>query len=245
MWISYILTSLYECDKDLIIAIDGPAASGKSTTAKRVAERLGFLHMDTGAMYRAVTLKVLRLGIGLDDAERIGRVMDRTTVELSRSGGMLKVVLDGEDVTSAVRSVDVTQAVSAVSSLRIVRAAMVREQRRMAEEGNIVAEGRDIGTVVFPDADLKFFMIASIDARARRRQRELQEQGVEADLDELILTIAQRDAIDSTREESPLRKAPDAIEIDTSAMTIDQQVEVVVHKAQARLGGSRKHESHH
>jgi CMP/dCMP kinase len=214
--------------KSIVIAIDGPAASGKSTTAKLVAERLGFLHLDTGAMYRAMTLKVLQAGVDPQDGDTVARLVDQTQIELRREGKAMRVLLDGKDVTEAIRTVEVTRAVSAVSSHRTVRQAMVREQRKMAKAGNVVAEGRDIGTVVFPQADLKFFVIAGIEARAGRRQKDLHRQGVETDLNELERAIRERDALDSSREESPLRKADDAIELDTSDMTIDQQVEFVV-----------------
>jgi cytidylate kinase len=219
----------------LVIAIDGPAASGKSTTARLVAQRLGYLHVDTGAMYRAVTLKVLRQGISPSDVERISRLVESTRVELKGERGTLRVVLDGEDVTDPIRSPEVTRAVSAVSSLGAVRRAMVREQRTLGRNGGIVLEGRDIGTVVFPDADCKFFLIAGILARATRRMEEFQEKGVTGDLAELEAEIAERDRKDSTREESPLRKADDAIEIDTSDLTIEAQVERVLGIVQERL----------
>lgn len=222
--------------KKLVIAIDGPAAAGKSTTAKLVAERLGYLHVDTGAMYRAVTLKVLRAGLATDDRRGITNLLATTHIELRPVNTTFTVLLDGVDVTQEIRSHDVTRAVSGVSRLREVREAMVREQRRMGEEGGIVLEGRDIGTVVFPDADLKFFMIAGIKARARRRVDELRAKGVEADVRKLRREIEERDRLDSTRAESPLRKAPDAIELDTSDMTIEEQVECVVRCAREKLG---------
>jgi cytidylate kinase len=212
----------------LIVAIDGPAASGKSTTARLAAERLGYIHVDTGAMYRAVTLKVVRAGISPDDQTAIGGLLRETHVALRREGVESRVFLDGHDVTEEIRSREVTRAVSIVSRHRAVREAMVREQRRMGAEGGIVLEGRDIGTVVFPDADVKFFMIAGIEARAGRRAEELRRGGAEPDLDGLVNEIRERDSLDSTREESPLRKADDAVEIDTSDMTIEDQVRTVV-----------------
>jgi cytidylate kinase len=221
--------------RKLVIAIDGPAASGKSTTAKLVAERLGYLHVDTGAMYRAFTLKMLRSGISPDDRETIARLLESTRVTLRHNEGEMRILLDGEDVTEQIRSVEVTRAVSAISSLREVRRAMVREQRAMGKNGGIVLEGRDIGTVVFPDADCKFFIIAGIDARAQRRLKELRERGLDADLDALKVEIAERDRLDSTRSESPLRKADGAVEIDTSDMTIEEQVDVVTGKIQEKL----------
>jgi cytidylate kinase len=214
--------------KSLVIAIDGPAASGKSTTAKLVAERLGFVHLDTGAMYRALTLKVLQNSLDPHDSEGIERLVKTTRIELRRESGVMRVFLDGMDVSNEIRSIEVTRTVSAVSSLRAVRQAMVHEQRRMGASGSVVAEGRDIGTVVFPDADLKFFVIAGIEARARRRQKDLLQLGVNTDLAEIERAIRERDALDSSREESPLRKAADAIELDTSNMTIEEQVEFVV-----------------
>lgn len=221
--------------KKLVIAIDGPAASGKSTTAKLVAARLGYLHIDTGAMYRAFTLKLLRSGQDRFYSKKIATLADSTRIELLPDNGSLKVLLDGEDVTENIRSSEVTTAVSSVSAVREVRQAMVREQRRLGKGGGVVLEGRDIGTVVFPDAELKIFMVASIEARALRRQRELEAKGVTADLDTLIKEIRERDEKDSRREESPLRKADDAIVLDTSTMTIDEQVEFVVQKAKERI----------
>ena len=224
--------------RNLVIAIDGPAASGKTTTARLVAEKLGYLHVDTGAMYRAVTLKVLRSGLSPADAAGIARLLEATHVALRRDGPAIRVVLDGEDVTAAVRTPDVTRAVSTVSRHRIVRGAMVREQRAMGAAGGIVLEGRDIGTVVFPDADVKFFMTAGIEARARRRRDELRARGESADIAQLVEEIRERDRLDSTREESPLRRAEDAIEIDTSDMTIDDQVRVVVDRVRSVLEGT-------
>jgi cytidylate kinase len=221
--------------RKLVIAIDGPAASGKSTTAKLVAERLGYMHVDTGAMYRAVTLKVLRRELAPNDIDGIARMMGSTHVELRDSGPALQVLLDGEDVTEEIRGARVTKAVSAVSGLRKVREAMVREQRRMGAKGGIVLEGRDIGTVVFPDADLKFFVVARIGARARRRHAELWAKGIDAGYDALVQDIEERDRKDSTRAESPLRRAPDAIDLDTSEMTIRQQVDFVVRRVEEKL----------
>ena len=224
--------------RNLVIAIDGPAASGKSTTARLVAEKLGYLHVDTGAMYRAVTLKVLRTGLSPADADRIGRLLETTHVALRRDGSAVRVLLDGEDVTAGIREPAVTRAVSMVSRHRVVRQAMVREQRRMGAAGGIVLEGRDIGTVVFPDADVKFFITAGIDARARRRRDELRARGDSPDIVQLAAEIRERDRLDSTREESPLRKAEDAIEIDTSDMTIDEQVRMVVDRVMSELEGT-------
>jgi cytidylate kinase len=226
--------------KKLVIAIDGPAASGKSTTAKLVAARLGYLHIDTGAMYRAFTLKILRSGVDGFYSKKIASLAEATRIELQPDNGSLKVLLDGEDVTEQIRSPEVTTAVSSVSSVRDVRQALVKEQRRLGKDGGVVLEGRDIGTVVFPDADLKIFMVASIEARALRRQRELAAKGISTDLEALMREIRERDEKDSSREESPLRKADDAIVLDTTALTIDEQVEFVVQKAQERIAALEK-----
>jgi cytidylate kinase len=217
--------------RNLVIAIDGPAGSGKSTTARLVADRLGLLHIDTGAMYRAVTVKVLEKGVAPDDAATISRLLGSTKVELRKSGLALRVLLDGRDVTDRIRDSDVTQAVSAVSRIGRVREAMVKQQRALGESQGVVLEGRDIGTVVFPNADLKVFLVASLDARATRRGRELKERGADIPLEKLKSEIARRDHLDSSREESPLMRASDAIELDTSNLTVEDQVEFVVKKA--------------
>jgi len=217
-----------------VIAIDGPAASGKSTTAGLVAERLGYLHIDTGAMYRAVALKVLRQGIGVHERERIAALMPATHVVLKLRNGSLRVMLDGEDVTDAIRTPEVSKAVSPVSGYPEVRRAMVREQRLLGAEGGIVMDGRDIGTIVFPDADLKFFMVAALEARALRRQKELAVAGTDLPLDAVLKDIQERDSRDAGRAVSPLRRADDAIEIDTSAMTIEEQVRLVREQVSAK-----------
>ena len=221
--------------KNLVIAIDGPAASGKSTTAKLVAGRLGYLYVDTGAMYRAMTLKVLENGIDPKDELAVGALADTTIIRLEHSNHSLRVYLDGRDVTDAIRKPEVTRNVSAVSAMKRVREAMVREQRRMGERGGIVLEGRDIGTVVFPNADLKIFMVANVDERAKRRNAELQEKGLSVSLEQLKEEIIERDQKDSLREISPLRKAADAVVIVTSAVTIDEQVDRIVQEAEAIL----------
>ena len=217
--------------KKLVIAIDGPAASGKSTTSKLTAERLGYLHVDTGAMYRAMTLKVLEQNIDVDDIERINQLAEETEIRLQQEQGELKVFLDRHDVSRAIRSQRVTKAVSAVSSIKKVRELMVREQQRMGKQGGVVLEGRDIGTVVFPKADLKIYMVADVEERARRRKKELQKQDVDVPLEQLVNEIVERDQQDSKRNISPLRKADDAIILDTSNLTIDEQVDFIVQKA--------------
>lgn len=221
--------------KKLVIAIDGPAASGKSTTSKLVAERLGYLNVDTGAMYRAITLKVLRHKIDTSDVTAINRLAEQTSVRLEQENNQVRVFLDNNDVTTEIRSQAVTNAVSAVSSIQKVRELMVREQRQMGKNGGVVLEGRDIGTVVFPDADLKIFMIADVNERARRRQRDFKKDGITISLEQLVNEINERDHKDSKRDISPLRQADDAVVVDTSNLTIDEQVDFIVAKAKEIL----------
>jgi cytidylate kinase len=221
--------------KKLVVAIDGPAASGKSTTAKLVADRLGYIYVDTGAMYRAMTLKVLQQRLDLHDAAGIIALAKNTEIRFSRDGSRLRIMLDGSDVTEAIRKPAVTSAVSAVSALQQVREMMVREQRRIGMEGGVVLEGRDIGTVVFPDADVKIFMVADVSQRAKRRRKDLQQQGIEVEVDQLQKEILDRDRKDSQRDVSPLKQANDAVIVDTSELTIDQQVELILHQIKSVL----------
>ncbi len=186
-------------------------------------------------MYRAMTLMVLSQGIPFDDVVAIGRLAEKTKVQLLEQKGMLRVLLNDEDVTEKIRTQEVTKAVSAISAIPKVREVMVREQRRMGTKGGIVLEGRDIGTVVFPNADLKIFMVASIDERARRRKKDLKAQGVEVAVHELVREIGERDRKDSERTISPLQKANDAIVLDTSDLTIEDQAELIVQKAKEIL----------
>lgn len=220
----------------MIIAIDGPAASGKSSTAERVAQQLGYVHVDTGAMYRAVALKALQCGIAGGDCEAIERMTVLTTVRLEYDENKnVHVMLDGVDVTDAIRQPDVSKAASSVSAVPAVRDLLVREQRAMGAQGGIVLDGRDIGTVVFPQAELKIFMIADAHERAVRRARELEDKGICADIPALEKEITERDMKDSTREHSPLKKADDAYEIDTTRLTIEQQTTFIVSRARELL----------
>ena len=217
--------------RTIVIAIDGPAASGKSTTARLVARRLGYLHIDTGAMYRAVTLRVLEEKVPLEDADRIGALAEKTELRLEKGDNGVRVFVDGREVTQQVRSAQVTRSVSTVSSYQRVRNVLVREQRRMADGGGVVLEGRDIGTVVLPNADLKIYMIANVPQRVERRRKDLEIAGVDIDSVTLEQEIRERDRLDSTRQASPLRKASDAIEVDTSGMSVEEQVNFVVARA--------------
>ena len=209
----------------MIIAIDGPSASGKSTTAKGVAEKLGITHVDTGAMYRAVTLGLKLSGISPNDDASVCQYLSE--IELYFDGNN-KIHLNGVDVSYEIRSGDISSRVSAVSAIPEVREKMVIIQRRIAGEQNCVLEGRDIGTVVFPNAEFKFFLIADIDVRAKRRLIELEKMGETKSISELIEDIRRRDQLDSSRDHSPLIKAKDAIPIDTSQLTINEQIKKII-----------------
>ena len=214
----------------MIVAIDGPAAAGKSTSAKKVARELGFTHLDTGAMYRCVTLSVLRDQITLDNENALSQLLNELDIRLEKLDDELVVYLNGEDVSDEIRKAEVTSYVSTVSALSQVRNALVQIQRNIAKNQDCVVEGRDIGTIVFPDAEFKFFLIADDFVRARRRQLDLIAIGEEKSIAVLVEEIRQRDFLDSERSNSPLRKADDAIEIDTSKMTFDEQVAFMVNK---------------
>lgn len=216
----------------MIIAIDGPAASGKSTTAKEVAKRLGIFYLDTGAMYRAVTLAVLQQGTDIKDPDAVDGLLGSMAVDLTDSNGNLKVLLNGKDVSKSIRSSEVTAKVSAVSTVPAIRKSLVQMQRKLASQSDCVVEGRDIGTVVFPNADFKFYISADPKTRARRRQKDLHKLGETASVDELVKEIVERDRKDSSRQDSPLRKAQDAVIIDTSDLSIDEQVTALVNAVQ-------------
>ncbi len=211
-----------------MIAIDGPAATGKSTTAKIVAKKLGYTYLDTGAMYRCVTLAFLNDKVNLDDTQLIQKILDEIEIQFEENEGEVIVLMNNVDVSNEIRSLDVTKNVSAVSALESVRNAMVKIQRKIALKTDCVMEGRDIGTVVFPDADVKIFLIGDIEVRAKRRQLDLESLGEEKTIQELVNDIEKRDQYDSSREISPLRKAEDAVEVDTSQMTIDDQVSRII-----------------
>jgi len=214
----------------MIVAIDGPAATGKSTSAKKVSQELGFTHLDTGAMYRCVTLSVLRNQITLDNENALSQLLKELDIRLEKLDDELIVYLNGEDVSDEIRKAEVTSYVSTVSALSQVRNALVRIQRNIAKNQDCVVEGRDIGTIVFPDAEFKFFLIADDFVRARRRQLDLIAIGEEKSIAVLVEEIRQRDFLDSERSNSPLLKADDAIEIDTSKMTFEEQVAFMVNK---------------
>lgn len=210
------------------IAIDGPAGSGKSTIAKRVANQLGFIYCDTGAMYRTATVMALRKGLKLDDEAAIMAALKPLTITFKPAPEGQLVFMDGEDVTLAIRQEDATNNVSQVSALPKVREEMVKRQRAIAAANDIVMDGRDIGTTVLPQAEVKIFMIASVQKRAERRYKENVEKGIMTPVAVLAEEIEARDHKDSTRAVSPLRKAADAVEIDSSNMTIDQEVVEII-----------------
>ena len=206
----------------MIIAIDGPSGAGKSTLAKKLAADLGFIYLDTGAMYRALALKILRQGVDLADDQKLAELVNSTSVDLQCDRAELEVLLDGKNVASEIRTPAVSQMASKASALKLVRDRMLELQRRLGERGGVVAEGRDIGTVVFPDAQVKIFLSASAAERARRRCAELRAAGQPVDLDVTLREIEERDQRDSERALAPLRKADDALVIDSSNSTADE-----------------------
>jgi cytidylate kinase len=208
----------------LIIAIDGPSGAGKSTLAKRLANELKFTYLDTGAIYRALALKVLREGIELTDDARLKELITATRIDLQETAGQLQVLLDGADVAAEIRSPEVSQMASKVSALRAVRSRMLELQRDIGRRGSVVAEGRDIGTVVFPAAEVKIFLHASIRERAKRRHDELERAGRSVDYAQTLREIEERDKRDSERDIAPLRQAEDAVSIDSSALSADEVV---------------------
>ncbi|MBE3584586.1 (d)CMP kinase [Desulfofundulus thermocisternus] len=218
------------------IAIDGPAGAGKSTVARELARRLGWLYIDTGAMYRALTLKALRRGLNLKDEKSLEALARESRIEMTTDPGYAtRIYLDGEDVTRAIREPEVSRHVSLVARLPGVREVMVHRQREMAESKNVIMDGRDVGTVVLPDAGLKIFLTASPEARARRRQQDLQAQGHHVPLDLLIREIAERDRLDSSRPVAPLMPAPDAWVIDSSNLSVEQVVEMITARVRGRF----------
>ncbi len=223
--------------KDISIAIDGPAGAGKSTVARKVAEQLNFVYIDTGAMYRAVTWKSIDEGITKNDDEKIVSIANSIKIEFQRSDSGQLVYVNGMDITDGIRSADVTNQVSYVSSLGGVREKMVKLQQQMADAGGVVMDGRDIGTVVLPNAELKIFLTASIDERARRRYEEMKNKGYMGSVEDVQLEMALRDDKDSRREISPLRQAEDALLLDTTGLTIDGVVGKIVHLGRTKMNG--------
>jgi CMP/dCMP kinase len=222
----------------LIIAIDGPVGSGKSTLARRVAELMRYVYIDTGAMYRSIALKALRRGVSLEAADKLTALAGETRIDLRAQDGGQQVLLDGEDVTSLVRTLKVAQAASKVAVVPGVRRVLVAEQRRAGGHGGVVMEGRDIGTVVFPDAELKIFLTASPETRAARRWREHQQKGDAIDLARTLEEIRERDRRDREREDSPLVRAKDAVVVDSTAMEPEEVARLVVMLARENKSGA-------
>lgn len=216
----------------IVVAIDGPAGAGKSTVAKLVAKRLGYLYVDTGAMYRAVALKALRLGMDIRDKVAMSHLAQMTDIVLQpQPDGGVRVFLDGEDVSEAIRTPEVSEAASVISAYQGVREALTAKQKLLAERGGVVMEGRDVQTVVAPDAEVKIFLTASLQERAKRRWLELRERGVDIPYEQVLRDLEERDERDRNRSIAPLRKAPDAVEIDTTDMTVEQVVDKIVELA--------------
>ena len=224
----------------MIIAIDGPAASGKSTSAKLLAKELGYLYLDTGAMYRCIAFSILENKIDISNQGSLTKFLKNFEIDLKKTNNNLSFFVNGKNVTNKIRKSDVSQKVSEVSAIPIIREYMVRIQRSFTKNNSCVMEGWDIGTVVFPNAEFKFFFIASDEVRAKRRQLELESLGEKKSLVNLMHEIKKRDKFDSERGHSPLRKAFNAIEVDTTNMTIDEQVNFMLRKIKLKIGKNNK-----
>lgn len=211
-----------------VVAIDGPAGTGKGTVTKLVAEKLGFVTIDTGAMYRCVTLEVLRKGISASNTEEIEKILKNLSIEMKKVNGEQKVYLNGREVTKQIRTTEVDKNVSEISAISLVREKITPLQRKMGENENVIMEGRDIGTVVFPDADVKIFLDASDEEIANRRYKQNIERGIKSTYEEVLKAIKRRNDYDSHREIAPLKQASDAVYIDSTELTIEQVVEKVI-----------------
>lgn len=215
--------------KNIVIAIDGPAGSGKSTLAKFIADRLGFLYLDTGAMYRAVTYQALKEKV-IDDVQGIISLAKSLSLDLKYSGGKTRVFINNEEVTDFIRTPEVNSHVSPVSKIAGVRNALLDMQRKFGSERQLVVEGRDTTTVVFPEADVKVFMVAGVQERAVRRMKELAESGVNISFEEVKKNLEERDKIDSSRSTAPLKKAEGALEIDSTSASVEDEFIKIVEK---------------
>lgn len=227
--------------RELIVAIDGPSGAGKSSVTARLAERLGYLHIDTGAMYRALALMVSRAGVVVEDDEAVQRVCQGAVISFRRAEGGYRVLVNGEDVSLAIRTPEISLLTSRLASRKVVRDLLLVQQRAMGAEGGVVLEGRDIGTVVFPEAEVKFFLTASVEERGRRRYEELRLKGESVTLEQTIAEVAQRDAQDRSREHAPLKRADDAIDVDSTGRSIEQvldaMLQVVAERRAAKCAG--------
>lgn len=223
-------------NKKISIAIDGPAAAGKSTVAKIIAQKLSYIYVDTGAMYRSLTWKALREGVELENPDKLFELLKKTDITLVNEANKQKVLVDGIDVTEDIRKPDVTRNVSIVSKHKSVRNEMVRRQQELGKNGGVVMDGRDIGTHVMPGAEVKIFLLASVDERAIRRHRENIEKGIESDLEQIKKEIAERDKLDTERKIAPLKKADDAIEIDTTSLSVKEVADKILAIVHERIG---------
>jgi cytidylate kinase len=217
----------------LIIAVDGPSGAGKSSSSRSLAERLGYRYVDTGALYRVIGLLAVEQGVSAADSERLAALCNKLPLRFLPEDGRMRVLLGERDITAAIRQPEVSQMASKVSARLAVREGLLTLQRELGAGGRVVMEGRDIGTVVFPDADVKFYLDASPEIRGRRRHTELQQQGVSADLQKTIQEMAERDQRDSSREHAPLQRAPDALFIDTTTLSLAEVVETMLRTVQA------------
>jgi len=215
-----------EEDKKTVVAIDGPSGTGKSTTARILAEKLGFLYIDSGAMYRAITYELISKNVKPNDIKKITELTQNAKMSFDGED----FFLNGKKVTKEIRSLEVTNKVSSVSSIKELRKILVNKQREFSKKNNVVMDGRDIGTVVFPNADFKFYMICDLKTRAARRRQDFIEHGMKIPVEKIMLELNKRDKIDSTRKESPLKKAKDAMEVDTTNMIIEEQVNLLYRK---------------
>ncbi len=223
--------------KKIIIAIDGNSGCGKSTTAKALAKKLHYIYIDTGAMYRAVTLFFIEHDIDLNNEEDVKNALAQIDISFkyNEETGHNDTYLNGKNVEREIRQMEVSNLVSPVSEIPAVRRKLQEQQRRLGEDKGVVMDGRDIGTVVFPDADLKIFMTADLEVRAERRRKEMHEKGMNVELNEVIANLKERDRIDSSRADSPLKKADDAIVVDTSHLTFDEQVNKILELAEEKM----------
>jgi cytidylate kinase len=225
--------------RKITIAIDGPAASGKSTTARKVANVLGYTYIDSGAMYRAVTLKALQEKVPVNNRSAVAKVAEKISLKFQKNKKKTIIYMEGKDVSDDIRSPLVDENISPVAANPLVRKILVGKQREMAKGGGVVMDGRDIGTVVFPEAELKIYMCARVEERADRRSKELEQKGVKMNIDQVVADIEYRDKQDVSRRHGPLKKAPDAIELDTTRLTIEQQVEQIIQFAHKVIGNQQ------
>lgn len=222
--------------KRIIIAIDGPAASGKSSTARILAQKLGYIYLDTGAMYRACAVAAREAGVDISDHEAVSTLMDSLELKIIQSPEGNRLILGERDISQEIRTEEISRLASSISAIGVVRSKMVDLQRRLGEDKAVVLDGRDIGTVVFPQAELKIFLIADLEERARRRYNELCEKGQCHSFEEIVADLRQRDRNDSSRSLAPLVPAADAVHLDTSKLSLEEQAQIIYDLARQRIG---------